>query len=92
LSSIFLGETGDSYIASEGYDIKKHRINHRLLTNQSSIFCRHWLLKAALGVKPLIHQSKVVPLKKIVPFAFNFCCCILTNTEWNGIIKIDIWS
>jgi hypothetical protein len=50
LSSIFLGETGDSYIASEGYDIKKHRINHRLLTNQSSIFCRHWLLKAAISL------------------------------------------
>jgi hypothetical protein len=48
LSSIFLVETGDSYIASVGYDIKKHRVNHGLLSNQSSIFCRHWFIGTAM--------------------------------------------
>jgi hypothetical protein len=36
------------------------------------------------GIKPIIHQSEL----KVVPFALLFCC-IVTNTEWNGIIKID---
>jgi hypothetical protein len=34
------------------------------------------------GIKPIIHQSEL----KVVPFALLFCC-IVTNTEWNGIMS-----
>jgi hypothetical protein len=68
LSSIFVFvETGDSYIASEGYDIKKHRGNHRLLTNQRSIFCRHWLLKAAKVQMNIYSSVDYVTFRKLTP-------------------------
>ena len=48
-----------------------------------------------LGVKPLIHQSELRTYKKSSPFyrkKFLSLFCIVKNTEWNGIIKIENWS
>jgi hypothetical protein len=44
------------------------------------------------GDKPIIHQSELRTYTKVVSFKENSSfslCCIVTNTEWNGIIKID---
>ena len=46
-------------------------------------------LNMLLGVKPVIQPIRA---KNIVPFKKKFLslCCIVTNTEWNGIIKLII--
>ena len=44
------------------------------------------------GVKPIIHQSELRTYTKVVPFKEKkilSLCCIVKNTEWNGIINID---
>jgi hypothetical protein len=44
-----------------------------------------------LGVKPVIQPIRAKNIK-VVPFKKKFLslCCIVTNTEWNGIIKFII--
>ena len=55
------------------------------------ILLRHSSLIVSIGVKPVIQPIRA---KNIVPFIerkkFLSLCCFVTNTEWNGIIKLII--
>ena len=58
------------------------------------LYCNNYN-SSFLGVKPLIHQSELRTYTNVIPFKekkFPSLCCIVKNTEWNGIINIDNWS
>ena len=51
-----------------------------------------WNKIIAVGVKRVIQPIRAKNIYKVVPLKKNFLslCCIVTNTEWNGIIKLII--
>jgi hypothetical protein len=65
-----------------------HQILHihiEIQLNQSNL--------GSLGVKPVIQPIRAKNIYKSSPFQrkkFLSLCCILTNTEWNGIINFII--